>query len=315
MGGIGIVNNPRAGRNLGRPDVARRLRSLLGDDGEVLDASTPEELSRAVERFHSARIDVLGVNGGDGTGHHVLTAFARAYGADPLPALLLLRGGAMNTVAHGNGIRGRAERILSEVLVRRRSGGAPLRVVERDLLRVEADRGPPRFGFIFGTGVIVTFLDAYYATGRPCAMAAAIVFARAFMSALVFGRFAASLARREPLRVATDGDEWPDASYLALAASSTPDIGLGFRAFERCSEQPGSFQAVGVTGSVTQLALAAPRVRRGAPWQRRLAHDEVARELLLEGDRPRFTIDGDLYRAGRSVAVTTGPAIRLLLPW
>jgi diacylglycerol kinase family enzyme len=314
MGGIGIVNNPRSGRNVRRPEVARGLRSLLRHDGELIDASTPEELARAVERFRAARIDVLGVNGGDGTGHHVLTTLVRAYGPDPLPALLLLRGGAMNTVAHGHGIRGGPERILRAVLARRRSG-APVREVERDLLRVEADGGAPRFGFIFGTGVMVTFLDAYYATGRPCVSAATLLIARALASALVDGRFAASLARRERLRVATDGEEWPDTSYLALAASSTPDIGLGFRAFQRCSEQPGFFQAVGVTGSVAQLALAAPRVRRGAPWRRRLAHDEVARELLVEGDRPRFTIDGDLYGAGRSVAVTTGPAIRLLLPW
>ncbi len=314
MGGIGIVNNPRSSRNMRDPGVARRLRSILRDEGEVLDASTPDELARAVERFRGARIEILGVNGGDGTGHQVLTAFARVYGPDPLPAVLLLRGGAMNTVAHGHGIRGAPEHILRE-LVRRRRSGAPLRHAELDLLRVEADGGPARFGFIFGTGVVVAFLDAYYATGRPCPSAAALLFARALMSALVAGRFAASLTRRERLRVVTDGEEWPDASYLALAASSTPDIGLGFKAFNRCREQPGFFEAVGVTGSAAQLALAAPRVRRGAPWGRRLAHDEVARRLVLEGDRPRFAIDGDVYGSAGSLAVTTGPAIRLLVPW
>ncbi len=314
MGGIGIVNNPRSARNRRDPRVARRLRAILRDEGEVLDAATPEELSHAVDRFRAARIDVLGVNGGDGTGHQVLTAFARAYGADPLPAVLLLRGGAMNTVAHGHGIRGGPERILRDV-VRRRRSGAPLHHADRDLLRVEADGGPPRFGFIFGTGVVVSFLDAYYATGRPCPAAAALLFGRALVSALVAGSFAASLTRRERLRVATDGREWPDASYLALAASSTPDIGLGFRAFRRCREQPGHFEAVGVTGSAAQLALAAPRVRRGGPWRRQLAHDEVARRLVLEGDRPRFTIDGDVYGSAGSLAVTTGPAIRLLVPW
>ncbi len=307
------MNNPRSRRNRGHPGIARRLREQLGDDGEVLDASTPEELERAVERFRAARVDVLGVNGGDGTGHYVLTAFARAYGAEPLPPLLLLRGGAMNTVAHGHGITGGPERILHDVLARRRQG-FPLRSATRDLLRVSADAGPPRYGFIFGVGVIVAFLEAYYRTGRPSPAMAALLLARALGSSVVGGPFAAALTRRVRLRVETDGDAWPDGRYLALAASSTPDIGFGFLAFHRCGEQPGFFHAVGVTGSVARLALAMPRLRRGSPWRRRLAQDEVARELVVEGDAPRFTIDGDLYAAARTVRVETGPAVEIVLP-
>jgi diacylglycerol kinase (ATP) len=313
MGGIGIVNNPRSRRNRRRPGLARRLRERLGDDGEVLDASTPEELERAVERFHAAGIDVLGVNGGDGTGHYVLTAFARAYGDQPLPKLLLLRGGAMNTVAHGHHIHGGPERILREVLIRRRHG-YPLRTVERDLLRIRGDDADATYGFIFGTGAVVTFLEAYYATGRPSPLTAAGLVVSGIASALVGGAFSQSLARRERLRVATDGDEWPDQSYLALLAGATPDIGFGFKAFARCAEQPGFFHAVGLTASVLQLVPSLPRIARGAPYRRRVAQDEVARELVADGDRVRYTVDGDLYGPVRSVRVETGPGIALVIP-
>jgi diacylglycerol kinase family enzyme len=313
MGGIGIVNNPRSLRNRRRPALARRLREQLAGDGEVVDASTPEELARAVERFRSARIDLLGVNGGDGTAHHVLTAFARAYGRDPLPTLLLLRGGAMSTVARGSGVRGGPEETLRDTLARLRRG-TPLRTVERDLLRVSADGGEPRYGFIFGTGVIVAFLETFYATGHPTAARAAFLVTRAFFSALANGQLARRLGRRERLRVSTDGDEWPDGSYLALAAGSTPDIGFGFRAFARCDEQPGFFHAVGIVGALPQLALAVPRLRRGKPWRRRLAQDELARRLLVQADRPRFTVDGDLYAAERSVSIETGPGVEIVVP-
>jgi diacylglycerol kinase (ATP) len=312
MGGIGIVNNPRSRRNRSDPRIAGRLRALLGDDGEVLDASTPAELARAVARFHAAGIDVLGVNGGDGTSHVVLTAFVRAYGDAPLPKLLLLRGGSMNTVAHGHGIRGRPERILRDVLVRRRQGH-PLRTIERDLLAVSADGAPPTYGFIFGTGAVVSFLEAYYATGSSPATAAALV-VRAIGSAIMGGPFAETLMRRQRLKVVTDGDEWPDVPYLALVAGATPDIGFGFKAFARCAEQPGSFHAVGLTAGLLPLALALPRIHRGAPWRRALAQDEVARELVAEGDEIPFTIDGDLHAARTVVRVTTGPGIALVLP-
>lgn len=313
MGGIGIVNNPRSRRNLRLPGAARRLRDQLGDDGEVADAGTPDELERAVERFRAAGVDVVGVNGGDGTGHFVLTALARAYGGAPLPRLLLLRGGAMNTVAHGHGIGGGPERILREVLIRRRHG-FPLRTAQRDLLRVSADGGEARYGFIFGTGAIVAFLEAYYGTGRPSPATAAALVARGVVSALVGGPFAAALTRRARVRVVTDGDEWEDGSFLAVAAGSTPEAGFGFQAFHRCAEQPGFFHAVGVTGTVGQLARSLPRLRRGRPWRRRVAQDEVARVLVLEGDGPRYTVDGDLYPARSSVRVETGPAVEIVLP-
>jgi hypothetical protein len=130
----------------------------------------------------------------------------------------------------------------------------------------------------------------------------------------VNGRFAGSLTRRERLRVETDGDEWPDGSYLALAAASTPDVGFGFLAFSRCLEQPGFFHVVGVTGSLPQLALSVPRIRRGKPWRRRLAQDEVSRALVVEGEGPRFTVDGDLYTARRTISVETGPAVEIVVP-
>jgi len=313
MGGIGIVNNPRSRRNRRRPGLAARLRTQLGDDGEVVDTSTPEELARAVERFRDGGVDVVGVNGGDGTGHFVLTALARAFDGRPLPRLLLLRAGAMNTVAHGHQIGGGPERILREVLIRRRHG-FPLRTVARDLLRVTADGGEARYGFIFGTGAIVAFLEAYYGTGHPSPATAALLVARGIGSALLGGPFAAELTRRERLRVSTDGEEWEDGTYLAVAAGTTPDAGFGFQAFHRCGEQPGFFHAVGVTGTVGQLARSLPRLRRGRPWRRRVAQDEVARELVLEGNAPRYTLDGDLYRAERLVRVETGPPVEIVLP-
>jgi diacylglycerol kinase family enzyme len=313
MGGIGIVNNPRSRRNRRSPRVARRLRAQLGDDGELLDASTPEELAGALERFRAAGADVLGVNGGDGTIHYVLTAAVRAWDGAALPRILLLPGGAMNTMARGTGLRGGPERLLREVLIRRRHG-FPLRTVERDLLRVSADGAAPTYGFIFGTGSVVSFLEAYYATGRPSPATAALLVGRGLASALVNGGFAATLTRRERLRVATDGDEWPDGTYLALAAASTPDVGFGFRAFARCLEQPGSFHVVGVTGSLPQLAVSVPRIRRGAPWRRRVAQDEVTRTLVVEGERPRFTVDGDLYGAERAISVETGPGVEIVVP-
>jgi hypothetical protein len=312
MSGIGIVNNPQARRNRLSPETARRLGALLDGEGEVADAATRGELAHVVERFKERAIDVLAVNGGDGTGHVVLTAFAEAYGAKPLPSIALLRGGAMNTVADAHKLRGSPESILRALLERRRSG-EPWRTVERDLLAVEADGEPPRCGFLFGTGAVVTFLDAYYRNPSPRRATAAGLLVRAVASTLLGGRFAAALTAREALRVTSDGDDWPDVPFLAVLAGAVPEIGFGFTPFSRCDEQPGFFHAVGVTGSVLQVAAHLPQVWLGYPWKRSLAVDAVTRDLRIDGP-VRYTVDGDLYEARRTLRVRTGPPVRLILP-
>jgi len=312
MAGIGILSNPRSRRNRRAPEIVRRLRTLVDGEGEVADATTFEELDEALARFHASGIDVLAVNGGDGTGHVALTALARTWGERPFPALALLRGGAMNTVADAHKLRGTPESILKALLERRRAG-LPVRAVERDLLAVAVDGGPLRLGFLFGTGAVVTFLDAYYATGHASPATAAALLVRAVGSSLLGGPFAAALTAREPVRVTSDGDDWPDVPYLAVLAGSVPEIGFGFTPFGRCDEQPGFFHAVGVTGTALQVAAHLPRIWLGRPWRRTLAIDAVTRDLELGGPL-RCTVDGDLYEVRQGVRVRTGPPVRLLVP-
>jgi diacylglycerol kinase (ATP) len=313
MGGIGIVNNPRSSRNLRHPDTGARLARLLKDDGMVEDAATPDALLAALARFKAAGVDTLGVNGGDGTNHLVLSAAVSAFGAARLPRLLVLRGGTMNTLAANHAIAGDPESILAEHLARRRTG-RPLPVRERDLLEVEADGRPVTSGFIFGTGAAVTFLERYYEAAHPSALTAWLLLARAALSALVNGRLGRSLTRREWLKVESDGDEWPDGSYLTLVAASVPSLGLGFKALSRCEEQPGFFHAVGVHGTLPQVVRLLPRVHRGAPWRRRAALDVVTRSLSLEGEAIRFHVDGDLYGPARTLSIRTGPCVEVLVP-
>jgi len=310
MGAIGIVNNPLALRNRRSPALADRLRALLGAEGEVADAASDEELLRVAERFRARGVELLGVNGGDGTGQRVLTALAAAYGGTTLPPVALLCAGALNSVAASLSIRGSPESILKTALDRRRAGALP--VAERDALVVEADDAPPRLGFLFGTGLAVALLEAY-GRGRPGRLSAAWLAARATISVLAGGPLATQLGERQALRVSVDGDEWPDEPFLCLLAGSIPRIWPGFRPLSRCDEQPGFFHTVGVTGSSRLLVAHLPSIWMGRPWKRSLAVDAVARELTIEGP-VRFAVDGELYAARHAVRVRTGPIVRLFVP-
>jgi diacylglycerol kinase family enzyme len=312
MGGIGIVNNPRSWRNQRRPATAARLARLLGDDGILLDASTPDELAAVAARLRALGVDTLAVNGGDGTTRRALTALAAASPA-PLPRLLPLRGGRMNTLAGNHGWRGTPERILHEV-VRLRRAGRGLPSVPRDLLSVEVDGDGPQLAFLFGTGTVVAFLEAAAEAEVTTPLGAGLLLGRAAVSALWGGRLATRLTRREALRVEADDEEWPDPSWLAVLAGTVPEAGLGFRALARCDEQPGFFHAVGIHGTLGQVVRMLWRVRRGLPWRRRAAVDGVARRLTLEGAPFWYALDGDRCGPAGRVLITTGPPIEVLVP-
>lgn len=130
MSGIGVVTNPRSGKNRRNPGLVRQLAYVLGDRGELQQPGDLDDLARVAQGFRERAIDVLCINGGDGTIHKVLTALVRVYGTDPLPIVALLRGGTMNTTARNLGLRGRAEDLLGTV-VSRYHAGDPLALVER----------------------------------------------------------------------------------------------------------------------------------------------------------------------------------------
>jgi diacylglycerol kinase family enzyme len=311
MAGIGIVSNPRSWRNRRHPETAERLRRLLGDSGELRQAATPEALAGALAAFRRAGVDALVVNGGDGTLHVVATALAASW-EPPWPRLLPLPGGAMNTVAAAHRISGTPEAVLGRLLQLRRSG-SPAPAVERDLLRVEAEGPGPQVGFLFGTGLAVSFLEAWYATGHPTAARALWLLLRVAGSAVLGGPLAERLTRLDSLRVTADGEEWPADAFLSVVAGAIPEMGFGLSPLTRCDEQPGFFHAVGVTGSAAQLALRIPAVWLRRPWRRPLAVDAVARELSLEAPAIRYTVDGDLYQAPGPVRVRTGPLAEVLV--
>lgn len=309
MSGIGIITNPRSRANRRDPSRVRALAYLVGSRGAAEATGSLDDLYRAAESFKAAGIDVLGINGGDGTIHVTLSAFLDVYGAAPFPLVAILRGGTLNTIARGLGIFGRTERLLYEILDRYHQG-EPLRTVERPILRIG-----DKHGFIFGNGLVANFLDAYYATGRPSPMTGALTLLRGIGSAAVGGKLVRRLFRRFEGQITADGERWARRDFVTVAGATVPEIGLGFAPFYRCDERPGHFALLGIHASPLAVVLDLPRIYRGRAMRRDRCISAVAADVLLEFDEPiRYTIDGDLYTGERELRLRTGPLLRFVLP-
>lgn len=313
MGGIGIVSNPRSRRNRRFPEQMRRLAYVLGESDSHGMTRSVEDITTIAQRFKDTGIDILALNGGDGTNHVTLTAFIEVYKDTPLPKVALLRGGTMNTISNGIGIDGNPNSLLVNI-VEKYTLGQEFEISERNLLKVTG-QSKPSYGFIFGAGFIAKFLGAYYDTGAPSPTMAARLVVKVIGNAIIKGEMSRKLLEPVPLRVRADGEDWLDEPLTALAASTVEQIGLGFRPFIYCEAHPGKFHAVAILARGLGITTLLPPFRLGRPIpDRTKADDRVVRKLEIDAsDTIEYTVDGDLHRSNVPITVETGPRLNVIL--
>ncbi len=340
--GIGVIFNPRSGRNLRDPRAARRLARTLGDHGVIREAGSIDELYRVAEDFRKLEIDVLGISGGDGTNGTTITGFLDVYQGNALPQIAFLRGGTMNTVANAVGVRrGRPEGLLERLCRAYVTRAArPLADVERHVMCIRGEgakrpavnvstedeapssmrRGRPmsmKYGFNFGTGVVCGFLSEYYASGQPPnPVIAAKTLLRGVGSAAVGGEMIRRMAA--PFRGSVeldDGTVWPERDYLAVAGGTVDQIGLNFRPFYRWGEKPSTFHILGIHTSPLGFVSQLPRIWRAAPMKQGHTYEGVTTHAIIRSPRSslRYMIDGDLHECDGPLHVSIGPRVRIVV--
>ncbi|CAN5925389.1 hypothetical protein BH11MYX4_BH11MYX4_66550 [soil metagenome] len=339
MAGIGVIFNPRSGRNLRDPSAARRLSRAIGDHGVVREAGSIDQLYRVAEDFRTLGIDVLGISGGDGTNGVTITGFLDVYDGTALPQIAFLRGGTMNTVANSVGVRrGRPEGLLDRLIQAYTERSArPLQDVERHVLRLRGERSlasavqsakdsgpasmrapplPEKYGFIFGTGVVCGYLSEYYAHGPPNPVVAAKTLLRGVGSAMVRGEMIRRMAA--PFRGTVeldDGTIWNERDYLSVAGGTIDQIGLNFRPFHRYGERPGAFHILGIHTSPMGFVSQLPRIWRAQPMRPGHTYSAVTTTVTIRSpNRPlRYMVDGDLHECDGPLHVTIGPRVRIVV--
>jgi diacylglycerol kinase family enzyme len=308
MSGIGVVVNPRAGRNRAGGRTGR-LGRVLGGHGWVRETQSLAHLEDVAAECRARGVDVLGVCGGDGTLARTLTALVRVYGGADLPRILPLRAGTMNTVARAMGCPAwRPERMLAEIVEDYRSGRS-LDETEHQLLCINEDT----FGFMIGAGVPVEFLRLYYDEPHRGLRGAAPVLTRLSAAALRGGPLAQRVVRPMAAALRCDGELVPFASYSVIYASTIADIGFGFKPTYRARERQGAFHVFAGPIGAAEFLSYMPAIWRGQPTGSPHIHDALAARLLVEFREPTFyMVDGDIMEPSERLAVEHGPIVRVI---
>jgi diacylglycerol kinase (ATP) len=300
-----VVSNPRSRKNVKNPRLADELAELLGEEGRVEAPNSVEEMQAVAERCCVENVEVVAINGGDGTVGIVLTALLTAYGDQQLPAILLLRGGTMNTAAKNMGVFGRPAQILARVMAAHRSG-RPLHTRSRWMIQVN-----DRVGFWFGLGVVSNYLKPYYEGSPPTPFKALWVFVRAAFSAVVGGEYAKAITAPVSCTVFVDGHRLNTQKWLAFGVGTLVDVGWGFRAFYRLRDGAGRAHVLGWEGSSFQMARTLPRVFFGKPANRAFVYDSAANVVHIQSTETlSYMMDGDLLYSEEDLRIRVTRAIQ-----
>jgi diacylglycerol kinase family enzyme len=308
MGHVVVITNPHAKQNARDPERFDRLTRLVGDQGVVYETREREQLPQIAADLVHQDIDLLGICGGDGTNHIVLTALLQAYlpAGRPLPPVVLLRGGSMNTIGWNVGIRCAAEKKLGDLL-EKRALGQPWTLINARTIHVN-----DHYGFIFGNGYVVNFLREYYASSLSSGpLRAADITYRATVSVFTRGDMAARLGKRYEAEVTVDGRRLDYPSFGMILVGSMEYLGIGFKALYKARQDLEHFHVFATALPPIKIAAQVHRFYAGKPLQGSPHFDEQARELRLRCAEPLdYQLDGELYVAADQ-SISLGPVLTI----
>ncbi len=309
MSGIGLIHNPNARRNIGKKWLADRLRKIIGTAGVVIETPDVEAIREAAEKFKQNGVDLLLINGGDGTHHHVLTHFLNIYRDKKLPPVLHLRGGTMNTVANSLKVKKLSTEKLLKKIVDKYIRKERIDIIERNTIKVN-----DKFGFIFGSGLVSNFLDAYYDGKGTGAWKALKVIFRGIGSAILRSEYIKNLFKTVKARIIVDGETTLLNNFTVILGATVRDVGLNLKPAYMAGKA-GFFHFLASDINVFRVLSYIPKMLMAKPFNTEKIFSRLVKRVIiepLEGEQIRYTIDGELYSTEKPIDVQVGPVINVV---
>jgi len=316
---VGLLSNPLSGGN--RKGLTAINRVLDSHKHVIHHAvQTPEEVAAAVADCAGHDVDIIAVNGGDGTIQAVLTALLHRQPFDRMPLLALLRAGTDSVIPGDVGLRGSREEGLRKLLSWARTRNSSEVIVQRPIMRVQpAPDQEPRYGMIFGAAIVYQATQfchrRIHSLGLRGELAPGLTVARFVLAVLSKNR---RYVRPVPIAIEMDQHSPLQHDFLVVVISTLERLFLGLNPF--WGTGTGSLRFSAVAARPKHLLRALPSLVRGrayrhaTPQNGYYSHNSDKIELTMNTP---FTLDGQIYtpdpRLGPVVVENGGQASFLRL--
>jgi hypothetical protein len=317
---IGVLSNLKAGRQ--RPPTTRLLTALRGVPVEHVETQHAAQVADALHELGKRDVDLLLVNGGDGTLQHALTALLHddAFGGR-LPLVAPLRGGRTNTSALDLGVSRDPARVVARLLEAEWAGRLHEHTVERRVLRVELRDGlerEVRYGMFFGCGVIhrgIAWVHQHLPSGRSRGVFGSALVTGGLVSRLALLGDGGGMLAPDKIQMLVDGFPLERGESRLAMATTLDRLFLGLRPF--WGEGPGGVRFTAISSKARHLARLAPGILAGRPGSGvseangYLSRNARRVALLLSCG---LTIDGELLapEPDRVVSLTADRSLRFV---
>ncbi len=314
---IGVLTNTRAGG--GRSDAADVL-AMLGTRPEVpSEAPTDVEgVPAALQRLADQGVEVLVVNGGDGTLQRALTEILRNDFFERIPFVAPLRTGRTNMAALDLGAARDAVAAMQQLLADAESGAIDTRIVDRAVLRVafEPD-GLVEYGVFCGLGLIHRAIGATHRAfpqGRSQGVLGSGVMTGTLLLRMISGLGGEIIAPDE-YEIAIDGEPFEHRTLRLCILSTLDRLFLKLRPFWGEEDGPVRITTLGrrVLSNPVRVVRALRGVRPVAPRRDNEFYSRNAGRVDIRLDCG-LTIDGELFEPipGREISVTADERVRFV---
>lgn len=296
---IGLLNNLRAGRN---QDSVSNLLQFLKGHPDVVSVETDSSLAvpEALSELARQDVDVLAINGGDGTVQHALTEVLghRAFDGR-VPLIAPLRGGRTNMSALDLGARRDPVKGMSELIAAVREGTLDERVLPRQVLRAEYGHDKKFiYGMFFGGGMIAKAIELNHRLFKQDARSQGVLGATLVTAGLV-GRAClgdhGGILSPNKVQILLDGELLPQGEFSMIISTTLTRLFAKMRPF--WGTGPGGVRITAISTEAGNIGRVAPGILRGKPSQ--AAHDDpgyISRNVKRADMRfdCGFTVDGEL---------------------
>ncbi len=315
---IGVLNNLRAGRN---PRRVARMLSFLRDCPEIphVETETGEHVQEALVTLAKQDVDILAVNGGDGTIQRVLTELMGNKMFERVPSIVPLRGGRTNMIALDIGSQRNPVAALAILRdITRTNSSLNGRMVERSVLRMDLEPdGVTQYGMSFSVGLLpraIELTHRMFPEGRAQGVLGSGIVAGGLVLRAAFGRLDGIL-QPDPMEIALDGCLLPAKEFLVMLVTTLDRFFLRLRPFWGREAAPIRFMAVAAGAVRPPLALLKILYGRPPAWITPevgyTSHNVEHIELRVDCG---LVMDGEMFapRPGRRVRLSAEQCLQFV---
>jgi hypothetical protein len=310
---IGMLSNPLSGGNRKGFKQIRQIAAAARPPVLQREVQTPSDVDSTLAEFARRGINVLVVNGGDGTVQAVLTSIFHQKRFETVPLLAVLRSaGTTSMIAGDIGLKGTRQRALQRLFTWSRTKNRKAAILQRPVLRVQIPgEAKPVYTMFLGAAAIYQATHFYHRKIHTIGLRGEVG------PGVTLARFAMAIILRErkflsPVPITTRLDHRPPEARdcLLVFVTTLERLFLGLRPFWGTEPKPLHYTAIG--SRPYRFVRLLPFLLKGRqspnimPDNGYISHNANCIQLNLDSG---FTLDGQLYRPSRQqepVVVTGG---------